>query len=162
MPDFDIFNEMTNFEIEAMTILLTSKARKSALTISEFIEFARLQGASDESIKKELIKDLEEGGRLFGEFRNSIKATSNGVIHRMRDSAQFSEDINVERYSWVAVLVNTCPDCIERHGRVKTMTEWEAEGLPRAGFTVCKEYCRCILVNADYAILEPIKRSGRT
>ena len=153
---------MNNFEVESMNLLLTSKATKTALTLSEFIEFARLQGVSDDAIKKELLEDLNEGGRLFGEFRNSIKATSNGVINRMRDSAQFAEDDEKELvYRWVAVLVNTCPDCVERHGQVETMEEWEARGLPRAGFTVCKENCRCILIPANLSIIEPIRRNIR-
>lgn len=161
MADNKKFESMTNFEVEAMNILLISKAQKTALSLSEFIQLARLQGATDDAIKAELLADLEEGGRLFGEFRNSIRATSNGVINRMRDSAQFAEDIAVETYRWVAVLVNTCPDCIERHGRVKNMDEWEADGLPRAGFTVCKENCKCVLINADSSILEPILRTKR-
>lgn len=161
MTDFNSFNDMTNFEAEAMLILLTSKATKSALTIEEFINLARLQGATDAAIKKELLADLEEGGRLFGEFRNAIAATSNGVIARMRDSAQFAEDLDVQDYLWVAVLSNSCPDCVERHGQIKTMDEWEQEGLPRAGFTVCKEHCQCILVDASKSVLKPIVRGTR-
>jgi len=161
MAEIDSFSDMTNFEIEAMNLLLNSKASKTALTLSEFIEFARLQGASDKSIKQELLADLEEGGRLFGEFRTSIRATSNGIINRFRDVGQFTQNIDIVNFRWVAVLVNTCPDCIDRHGQTKTMEQWEADGLPRAGFTVCKENCRCVLINASSSFLAPIKRSGR-
>ena len=161
MADTKKLKKMVNYEMESMTILLTSKAEKSALTLSEFINLAKLQGASDSAIEQELLADLEEGGRLFGEFRNAIKATSNGVIKRMSDSGQYAEDLDVPTYMWVAVFVNTCPDCIERHGEIETMDEWEAQGLPGAGFTVCKEFCNCILVDSDYAILEPIKREAK-
>lgn len=156
------FKSMMNSEVSSMNILLSTKAKKTALTLSEFIDFALLQGASKESIKQSLIQDLEEGGRIFGEFRNAIRATSNGIIHRMRDTAQFSEDeVGELKYRWVAVLVNTCPDCIDRHGQEKSMTEWEIEGLPRAGFTVCKENCRCLLLPANTTILEPVRRNIR-
>ncbi len=145
-----------------MRIFLNSKAARAAITIEEFIDTALLQGASEKEVETVLLKDLEEGGRMFGEFRASIKATANGVINRLRDTAQFSEDFGVKKYRWVAVLVNTCPDCVERHGEVETMEGWEERGLPRAGFTVCKENCKCILLDADTAILEPVKRGQRS
>lgn len=160
MPEQD-FDQMFNADIEAMTIFMSTKAQRTALTIEEFIQTALLNGASKEQIRSLLLEDLEEGGRLFGEFRSSIRATSNGVINRLRDTAQFSKDYQIEKYRWVAVLVNTCPDCIERHGRVNTFEAWEEEGLPRAGFTVCKENCKCVLIDADTAVLEPIRRSKR-
>ena len=157
----DDFIDMSNIEVNLMNLVLFTKAEKTALSINEFINLARAQGSSDDSIKGYLLKDLEEGGRLFGDFRSSIRATSNGIINRMSDSAQWAEDIDVEKYRWVAVLVNTCPDCILRHGDVKTMEQWEEEGLPRAGMTVCKDNCKCKLINADVSILEPIRRSKR-
>lgn len=156
------FDAMFKIDVDSMRIFLHTKAVRTAASIEEFIETARLQGATKAQIKKLLLKDLEEGGRYFGEFRRAIQATSNGIINRLRDTAQFSEDYQVEKYRWVAVLVNTCPDCIERHGRVKTMEEWEEEGLPRTGFTVCKENCKCLLINADSAVLEPVKRGQRS
>ena len=158
--DLEDFIDMTNIEINLMTIVLTSKAQRAALTIDEFIRLASEQGADNETIKQYLLKDLNEGGKLFGQFRNSIRATATGTINRMSDSAQWAEDTAVS-YRWVAVLVNTCPDCILRHGDVKTMEEWEQEGLPRAGLTICGEHCKCKLINADFSILEPIKRSKR-
>ena len=155
------FIGMTNIELNLMTIILTSKAQRSALTIKEFIDLALEQGTDIETIKNYLLKDLEEGGKLFGQFRNSIRATATGTVNRMTDSAQWAEDVAADKYRWVAVLVNTCPDCILRHGDVKTMEEWEAEGLPRAGLTICGEHCKCKLINADFSILEPIQRSKK-
>lgn len=158
----DEFDQMLQIDVDSMRIFLKAKAQRTAVSISEFIETARLQGATKDQIRKLLLKDLEEGGRYFGEFRRAVQATSNGVINRLRDSAQFAEDYQVEKYRWVAVLVNTCPDCIDRHGRVQTMDEWEEEGLPRTGFTVCKENCKCVLINADSAVLEPVRRGERS
>lgn len=161
MPEKEL-ERMFNVDVESMRIFLAAKATRTAVTIEEFIQTALLQGASEKEIENFLITDLEEGGRIFGEFRASVRATSNGVINRLRDTAQFAEDYKVTKYRWVAVLVNTCPDCIDRHGEVGTMDEWEAQGLPRAGFTVCKENCKCVLLDADTAILEPVKRGERS
>jgi len=132
------------------------------LTLSEFIDMARSQGAGEDEIKEYLLNDLENGGRIFGEFRRAIGVTSNGVINRIRDTAQFSRDIDVMVYRWCAVFINTCPDCLERHGEEHSMEEWEKIGLPRAGFTVCRENCKCVLLPANTTFLTPIKRNIRT
>lgn len=156
-----LFQEFITREIDTMEIFLTGKASRTTITLQEFIAAARMQGISDDAIESELVRDLEEGGRIFGEFRSAVKATSNGIINRMRDSAQFSAIGIDTQYRWSAVLVNTCPDCLKRHGRVQDWADWEAEGLPRTGQTVCKENCRCVLLPAWAAELEPIKRERR-
>ena len=158
MPDAKDLNQNINIDLSTMQIVLRSKAERTSITLKEFIKMSLLNGGSRESIEAELLKDLNEGGRIFGEFRNSVKATTNGVMNRFRDSGEFSELLNAPQWRWVAVLVNTCPDCIERHGKVMSMDEWEQEGLPRTGHTVCKENCKCVLLPADSTILEPIRR----
>ena len=161
MANKETLEELSDREIKTLEIFLTTKAKKTAITIEEYITTRLLQGASRESIRQVLLDDLKTGGRIFGEFRNGIKATANGTIHRFRDNAEFSELGLDLKYRWAAVLVKTCPDCLERHGKVKTWEEWEEEGLPRTGQTVCKEWCRCMLIPARMSVLEPIQRTGR-
>jgi hypothetical protein len=106
------------------------------------------------------MKDLAEGGRIFGEFRRALVPTFSGSVNRFRDvGSLLSFDIK-SVFRWIAVLINTCPDCLERHGRTHTWGEWEEEGLPRAGATVCKEHCKCVLIPADATELAPIFREG--
>lgn len=162
MPKQDeLFTEFLDREIQAMEIFLAAKASKTAITLEEYIQTRILLGASKESIEADLVKDLEEGGRIFSEFRNAIRATSNGIINRVRDNAVFSEVGIDTQYRWVAVLVNTCPDCLDRHNRVQKWDEWESEGLPRTGQTVCKENCRCVLLPSSTIEIAPIKREKR-
>jgi hypothetical protein len=156
-----LFGEFVDREIAAMEIFLTAKASKTAITLEEYIQTRILLGADEQTIEADLLKDLEEGGRIFGEFRNAVRATSNGVINRTRDNAIFA-NLGVDApYRWVAVLINTCPDCLERHNRVQPWISWEKEGLPRTGHTVCKENCKCILIPADSTEVEPIMRSKK-
>lgn len=144
-----------------MDIFLQAKAKRTAISIEEYIQTRLAQGASKETLQADLLDDLENGGRIFSEFRNAIRATSNGVINRFRDNGIFSS-IGVDtKYRWVAVLINTCPDCLERHNQVQTWSDWEAEGLPRTGQTVCKENCKCILLPADNTDTEPIMRGKK-
>lgn len=50
---------------------------------------------------------------------------------------------------WVCALVNTCPDCIIRHGEVNVLADWESVGMPGTGWSVCGGNCRCQLVPAE-------------
>ena len=147
-------------ELATLDILLVTKVSRSALTLQEYIEMRFVQGASLEVIRADLLKDLEEGGRIFGEFKNALRPTFAGSTSRFSDVGALAEMGESGKYRWVAVLINTCPDCLERHGRVQTWAEWEAEGLPKAGATVCREYCKCVLLPAEIAELQPVYRKG--
>lgn len=160
----NVFDQFIGREIQTMEIFLLAKAARTSISIEEYINTRILQGADESSIEADLLDDLDNNGRIFAEFRNAIRATTNGVIHRSRDNAMFADEgtkIADEEFRWCAVLINTCPDCLDRHGRVNTYAGWEAEGLPRSGVTVCKENCKCMLLPARTAILEPIQRSKR-
>ncbi len=161
MADENLFKELESRELESLDIFLAAKAGKMAITLDEYLQTRLLNGASREALLNDLLDDLENGGRIFGEFRRSIRATANGTIHRFRDIGQFSEEGVDQKYRWAAVLVNTCPDCIDRHGTLKSWEEWEADGLPRTGMTVCKENCRCVLIPEDSIDLQPVLRKGR-
>lgn len=161
MPDDKLTDELLDREIKTMEIYLWAKAMRTAITLDEYIQARLLQGTSMAVIRADLLEDLHTGGRIFGEFRNAVKATTGGSINRFKDSGQFSEMGVDQKYKWAAVLVKTCPDCLERHGQSKTWEEWEDEGLPRTGRTVCREHCRCMLIPDDMSVLEPIKREKK-
>ncbi len=159
MPNKEELTALTQREFETLEIYLWGSSMRSAVTIEEFIKVSLAQGASKEAVKEYLLNDLKTGGRIFGEFKSATKATAKGSVHRFRDTAEFSElGTGGQKYRWVAVLVNTCPDCEVRHGVIKTWDDWEAEGLPRAGYTVCKQHCRCVLFPAESTEMEIIKR----
>lgn len=162
MPDEEFLNEAANRESEALTIFLAGKAARTTVTLDEFIQAALVQGMSADALRETLEEDLRTGGRIFGEFRRSVKSTVNGSINRIRDTAQFAE-VGVETdFRWAAVLVNTCPDCIRRHNMPPMeWEEWEAIGLPRTGATVCKENCKCMLIPAKDTELEPVIRTKK-
>lgn len=156
-----LLRDLLGKELTSLEIFLRTKVARSALTIEEYIETRLLQGASINAIQEDLLTDLEEGGRIFGEFRNAIAATSNGIINRARDTAIFSEIGIDTKYRWVAVLINTCPDCLERHGQVKKWDEWQADGLPRTGQTVCKDNCKCVLLPEANVEIDPVQREKK-
>ena len=96
------FGDLFNREMQTMEILLTGKAMRTAVTLEEYFQMRLIQGIPAETIGEELKKDLLEGGPLFNEFRNAIKATAHGNFMRIRDVAQFSENgLNID-YRWSA------------------------------------------------------------
>lgn len=161
--DFDdrrIIREGVNRELESLDILLWAKVNRTAITIDEYIKLSLAQGGTIEGIREDLMKDLAEGGRIFGEFRRALVPTFSGSVNRFRDvGSLMSFDIK-SIFRWIAILVNTCPDCLGRHGKTHTWAEWEVEGLPRSGRTVCKEHCKCVLVPAEATEMEPIYREN--
>lgn len=154
-------DDFLNRELTTMEIILWHEAMRSAITLDEYVQVRLTQGATKAVIEMDLLRDLEEGGRIFGEFRNSIRATAIGSAHRTRDAAEFDELGVIEDYRWVAVLINTCKDCLARHAKIKSWEEWELEGLPRTGATVCKEHCKCMLIPAENTEVEPIQRGRK-
>ena len=159
MVDPEFADSLVAREIDIMEIYLWANAARSAITIDEYVKTRILSGASKAVIRKELLTDLKEGGRIFGEFTNAIKATANGVMSRTRDIAQIDEHGLDQPFRWVAILdKRTCPDCEARHNNVKMWDQWETEGLPRTGATRCRHYCRCILTPSNAPEIEPVKR----
>lgn len=161
MADERLFDEQINRELDAMAIFLTTKAKRTALTIDEFVQSRLVTGASRSEIERQLLDDLNNNGRIFSEFRRAVKSTARGSVNRVRDIAYFSEFEVDKSYRWSAVLVKTCPDCLDRHGQVKSWDEWESIGLPRTGATVCRENCHCMLIPEEYSELQPIQRGKR-
>tara|TARA_R100000231_G_C5322553_1_gene163871 strand:- start:629 stop:1150 length:522 start_codon:yes stop_codon:yes gene_type:complete len=121
--------------------------------INREIEVSRGAGMDDAAIIGALAGDLSTNGRIFGEFRNAIKsAVVLGVMQGFRVGQDniYGDSLN---FKWVSVgSPRICPDCEERVGSIRTWNEWEQLGVPASGFSVCKEYCYCQLIPADYPI----------
>lgn len=154
----DIIEEGLLKELNTLEIVLTSKVEKTAITLEEYINLRLSQGVSEKVLEADLLKDLEEGGRIFGEFRNALKSAWAGSTGRLRDVGELAELGLDGLWKWCAVLVNTCPDCVERHNQVKTWNEWEMIGLPRTNATVCEQHCKCVVIPAEIVQAEPVKR----
>lgn len=148
-------------ELETLEIVLSAKVARSAISLDEYIRLRLSQGATKQTIKASLLLDLKEGGRIFGEFKNALQPTFAGSVSRFRDVGELAELGLDIKYRWVAILVNTCPDCLDRHGQVQQHEDWEQLGLPRTGATVCGENCKCVLLPEEATELEPIYRKKK-
>ena len=94
------------------------------LTLEELVTTMRASGMEDGAIKNVLMNDLNEGGRLFGGYRNQVKNTvKNGMGMVANESSQATfEKAGIKQYEWVAVGdKSVCVDCDGRHGEEGTM-----------------------------------------
>ena len=118
--------------------------------IEREIALLRNAGISEAAIVDILGNDLATGGRIFGEFRNTIKR---GIVSATMQASRLGQDRvygNSVDMQWVSVgTPKICVDCENRIGEVRTWNEWELIGLPASGFSVCKEFCYCQLIPSE-------------
>ena len=168
MPKEYIAEEVPAY-LKEMQIVLTAglldEAAKQTLTLKQVIRKAKVSGMADIEIEKMLLRDLREGGQLFGNFRKQMKSTVKSGIEDSGRQEVRQSFLDVKLWSWLAIVDGKiCPDCLDRHGwTAMTWEEWEAVGLPDSGNTICGQNCRCILTPAgsvkkeDGGLKRPVK-----
>ena len=124
--------------------------------IRQQAEILRRAGVSEQSITGLLSQDLGSRGRIFGEFRSSIKrGIVGGIMQASRRELYLGGDV---RYRWiVAQGVENCEDCLGRAGEVDTWDNWVARGMPGTGWSVCRASCYCQIVPEKTDIDDVIK-----
>ena len=132
-----------------------------ATRIEREIAVLRGSGVGDAAIVQILSDDLRAGGRIFGEFRNTLKR---GIVGGIMQGFRIGQD-NVYgdrlNFRWVSVgSPRICDDCSARIGQIDTWENWQAEGLPASGFSVCKENCYCQLIPEDIEIDDKVIIQG--
>lgn len=81
-----------------------------------------------------------------GETITYTPASREPEISEIRERGLASQR-ETTRMMWVAVYRNTCIDCINLSGQVKTLQEWRTSGYwPGNGHTRCGGRCHCHLV----------------
>ena len=118
--------------------------------IEREIALLRNAGISEAAIVNILGNDLATGGRIFGEFRNTIKrGIVSATMHASRVGADRVYGDSVEM-QWVSGgSPKICPDCEDRISQIRSWDEWESVGLPASGFSVCKEFCYCQIIPSE-------------
>ena len=157
--------EKANNVFQALQVNLQAKATRTALTLTEFIESQKAAGVADDVLERVLLEDLTTGGRIFGEFNRGLGLDISGRLSQLSNEATQVE-LGVEddtEMTWIAALVNTCPDCLPRHGQTDTLANWELAGKPGTGWSVCRTNCQCQLLPASDVknrpeLKEPLQR----
>ena len=154
------FNEI----IDTLEIRVGVAVNKIALDLDEFIRVARINGMSDVAIYEYILNDIQNSGRFFGAFKNSVAgATRNGIEEFANvSSMNHFQSQGYRQWRWISAGKSVCPDCEERHGLEGSMEFFNTIGLPKSGFSVCQGNCLCKLVAVDYQgenLEQPLKRN---
>ena len=108
-------------------------------------------GISKNVIKSTLNTDMQNGGKIFGQLRNETKETLVGGVNKASGIGQYETYLDngvteKSMFVWVTASVHRISqDCMARSGAEKTFKDWESEGLPGSGATVCGGYCYCVV-----------------
>ena len=138
-------------EVETMLLGVMDKMVYDVRTFSNSLEksvFSMNQaGVSDNVIKQTLANDMGTGGSIFGKLRNDTKASIVDGINQSAKMGQYKNyDLDKGEFVWVTVGGHkVCPDCDARTGSKMTFQEWESEGIPGSGWSVCQGFCYCVL-----------------
>jgi hypothetical protein len=136
-----------------VTAGLSYDARIFAERLGQEVRRLNGSGISEQSIIGTLNEDLRGNGRIFGEFRNSIKR---GLVGGINQAFRRTGEVG-EKLRWIAVSGNLCSDCASRAGDVDTWDGWMSRGMPGSGWSICKEFCYCQLVPDGMEIDDKLK-----
>jgi len=142
--------------LEDMWITLSgamgAMAETQAITMTQLIKKMSAQGMGKDAIKQTLIRDLREGGQIFGDFRKQFKSNMKwGIEETARKEFEAGADKDTGMWEWLAIADNRlCPDCADRNAMSPMRwSEWESIGLPGGGSTICGANCRCRMIIAE-------------
>ncbi len=133
-----------------------AEAEFAAAEIAKEVRIMRAGGIDDDVIRQTLEADFAAKGRIFGRIDNSVRghvvgsiiAASNGAQQEVYRDAGITDELR----RWIVVnlgpnaAATPCPDCIPRQDRVETIETWQAIGEPGTGWSVCKQFCYCLLI----------------
>lgn len=136
------------------------------VSVRNLINKLQARQVTTEDVIATLLDDFENDGRIFGGLKRGLVSASDEMIQNTENQVarqQWDELGFDENETWVSVFVNTCEDCLPRHGITLPHSRWEAMGLPGTGWSVCKEHCQCNLIPAQVSVSKkelqaPIKR----
>lgn len=121
--------------------------------VSAEAERLRTLGMSNGAIRTKLYADAEAGTGIFAGLDNAVGRVASDAVNMANQAAYYetvTEDAQ-EQYDWVKDPgADSCDTCIERDTwPARTFEEWQEEGLPGSGVTICQHNCRCSLVPVD-------------
>ena len=138
--------------------------------INKQVSLLTANGLSQKQIASVLSNDLKNGGRIFGQLKNNTKAKVVETVNQSSRIGQESEYSGNDKFAWVTVGGHkVCMDCDGRAGGIMTYDQWETEGLPGTGWSVCQGFCYCVLdptgtvgkkVQVDTTKIKPEKGAG--
>jgi hypothetical protein len=149
--------------LEQLEIILTAQMEQTirvfAGEVLTRLETMAASGMSRPAALAVIEADKVALGRTFGAYKNGMKNLVLNAIRGAVNEGMFDvyNTAGIELFRWVTVSGNPCPQCDGRQGDVLTMAGWIAAGLPKSGFSVCMDNCKCVLLPEGFESSEIAK-----
>lgn len=129
---------------------LAHESNRLQSDIDAYLGAVETSGMSREAISALVFEGESVTARAFTDsFRRRIISIIDSSINRSWGdgmiSRQSSESPDDQLYTWRAESGDPCPDCAGRNGDKRSLAEWQIAGLPRSGWSLCHQNCKCIL-----------------
>ena len=165
LPDFDE-PASTRTAVQDIAVQQMSFNQTTGLNLNKLFDSIDVQTAewvatgqvkSAQDVARKLLDQLDNNSGAFRSFVTDQNGayTNNGTnIEATQRLSQEALDSGTDYqkakggstpYIWICVGINTCPDCLVRHGQIATYDEWLSAGLPGSGFSVCDRNCACVI-----------------
>ena len=150
----DILEQLDKLSPEQELLLLgiiekaTTQADIFELQIQQEISTMINNGMTNDAAEMVIKGELKKDGRLFNMLRNSIKAAIIEGVNQSSRLGQYEQyQLDQTEFTWVTVSGHRiCDDCESRSKMSpRTFSEWADIGLPGSGWSLCKQYCYCVL-----------------
>ena len=140
--------EFFNFDTlaEEMTLSLQVQGRTLGEQIAGTIQQMYIRGMSQDQILDNLMEDLVSNGRIFGGVTRGLSEAVGAGYDDIAQGEIFDANPETQTWEWIVTSSNPCSDCLPRHKETATYQEWQSIGLPRSGFSVCRDRCKCVLL----------------
>lgn len=112
------------------------------------IENMVAQGIAPEEITRTLMEDIKQETGIFANLSGKVGSLIDNQFGTMTGVVANNEVADLSNlFEWVVEpTAEHCETCDARDGQQKTYEEWQKLGLPGAGTTLCKQYCKCSLM----------------
>jgi hypothetical protein len=149
----DIVIDATEEAFDAqMSIIMQALDAQIGATVAEMATVGRMQPESITDALGRLLDNetgpfaqaFEAFDKNWNKYSAAVETREDLLEKASEEGLSFADLIDGETpHVWMCEGINTCPDCIVRHGWVASLDEIEAAGLPRSGFSVCDSNCKC-------------------
>lgn len=132
---------------------------KFVLNLQYEVRLLAKSGMNQQAVKRALDAKWKD---LDGLFREMLAGYTSAAIFSIQRAAsdtmlktvvQTEDAPNSDEQAWQWVTVGdlrVCKDCQPRHGEIHSVDEWERLGIPKSGFSVCEDRCRCMILPAGW------------
>lgn len=146
LDDLALMTDDVEFMLLGIVDSMVFNVENFATNLEQTVAQLTANGMESQIILDTLNRDKEAAGRIFGQLRNDVKGNLAMATSHAGRLGQYADYTSKDLFAWVTVSGHKiCGDCDGRGGQINTYNDWESEGLPGSGWSVCKGYCYCVL-----------------